>query len=243
MATLCCLSLFTLNTPAGAQDQVGIYWDTDYTQTTLTLDPVPGSATGYLVITDPSVAGGIVGWELCAEKTGGGFIYSWALAGQAFNLESEPCFSVAVTEPLLPTGNAILLATFQTYLGDGQPASFYLSHIPSPQGGIMSYTPAADTRYPIELTTATGTDPVAQILTNAPWPIINTEALYFGPQPIGGSVDQNIVIENAGGGDLELEHQPLAGLHRFFPLQRIRPGDRTGRHISHHTRHLHAPGH
>ena len=205
LATLFCLTLAFATTPAQALDHVGIFWDTDYTQTTLTQDPVPGSATGYLVITDPSVAGGIVGWELCAEKTGGGFIYSWTLAGQAFNLESEPCFSVAVAEPLLPVGNTILLATFQTYLSNGEPASFYLDHIPSPQGGQMSYIPASDTRYPIELTTTTGSGPVARIVTNAPWAIFNTQALDFGVRPINGAVAGNIVVENGGGGDLELD--------------------------------------
>ncbi len=206
LAILCYLTLATLPTPATAQDQVGIYWDTNYTQTTLTQDPVPGSATGYLVITDPSITGGIVGWELCVNKTGSALIYNWALSGQSFNLESEPCFSVALTEPLPPTGNAILLATFQAYVSTGEPTEFYLGHIPSPHGGIMSYTPAADTRYPIELSTAAGEGyPVAQILSNTPWPIFNTEAIDFGARSVGSVVEQNIVIENAGGGELELD--------------------------------------
>ncbi len=201
--SLSCLFLLALAIPAAAQDQVGIFWDTDHSQTTLTLDSAPGNATGYVVITDPSVAGGIVGWELCVEKTGGGFIHSWDIAGQAINLESEPCFSVALSEPLLPTGNTILLATFQTYMSTGEPALFNLSHIPSPQGGHMSYVPAADTRYPIPLTTASY--PVAQLLTDAAWAIYSTDVLDFESRPTGGPAVMSVVVENSGGSDLELD--------------------------------------
>ena len=99
---------------AQANDQLGIYWDAEFTQDSISTDTFPSIHTGYLVLMDPTSVLGVSKWECCVGIEGPAIFISWVLAEQALNLETPPCFWVSISSDPLPAGGPVLLATFMT---------------------------------------------------------------------------------------------------------------------------------
>ncbi len=198
------------------QAQVGIYWDTGYTEDTLELSPLPGMATGHIVLTDPISTAGVLGWEFCVNVEGSLLFLNWDIAGQAINLEAPPCFVVGLADPLPPIGNAIRLASFDCMVSQSPPVTLSVQPTPVPSiPGQMAYIPADQPGDLIPLTTLTGAPAVAWINLNNPDPELDVQSLDFGTLPTGLTAIRTFNVTNVGGGVLGLDLQLSAGCEGF----------------------------
>lgn len=186
-------------TDALAEDQVGIYWDTDYSQDSLTTDTYPSYFTGYLVLKDPSTPSGILGWELCADVDGPAEYLGWNVMGQAINAATPPCFAVGISPVPLPSDEDVLLATFQIMVTD--PLPVYLSLRPDYSPSVpdqMSFIPGDDPGALLPLTTVTGQPEVAWINAHIPNLVVSPITLHFENTYIGSTNTQIITVTNNG---------------------------------------------
>jgi len=122
--------------PPGDEDVVGIYFDPEGYANQYWTTGAPEIVTAYLLLLNASQAGGVAGWELCAEITGDMFVLSWNLNGQAINCMTPPCFAVGLATPL-PWSPAILLMSIDILqLYTDSTTLFYIqpSDIPSIPG-------------------------------------------------------------------------------------------------------------
>lgn len=193
-------------TAAAAQDRVGIYFDPGYTTNETVTPATPAILTGYLVLRDPSAAGGVGGWELCADIQGPAQFMSWQLEGQTINTDPPPCFTVGIGGPPLPAAPAMLLATFQLVVEAAEPVMLLLEPQFHPSlPGSMAYLDGADPDVLIPMTTVTGTPAVAFINSDVPVPDITPQFLHFGEVVLGTQETLYVFAHNAGGGVLHLD--------------------------------------
>ncbi len=191
---------------AQGTDEVGIYFDTGYSQTSIDVETTPGFLAGYLVMHNPSAAGGVGGWELCAGIEGPAQFSSWVLEGDNINTSTPPCFTVGIGASPLPSAPDVLLATFQLIVTDVQPVTLTLE--PKYNASIpdrMSYLDGADLGHIIPLQTTTTVPQVAFINDSNPWYDLNDTAHDFGDVYIGQTASKTISVTNTGGGFLVLD--------------------------------------
>ena len=211
MKSLVFLFLFTvlfltLSPPTQADDQVGIFFDTGYSQNQINVTDVPTPITGYLVLNRPTTSFNILGWECCVGLEGPAIFTSWELEGQTINVLEPPCFMVGIGADPLPPTEDVLLATFQVLLTEPTPVTFSLEPVFYPSyPGEMAYLTGeyADEIKPMY--TITGYPEVASINQDNPWPSVSHETLYFDEQPLGSTTIRNITVTNVGGGYLHLD--------------------------------------
>ena len=181
---------FGAGTPAAAQNEVGIYWDTGYVETENLVNPVPGALAGYIVVHDATTVSGVLGWELCVEVEGNGDFIAWNLEGETINVATPPCFTVGLNEPLPPAEGAVLLATFEYLVSDGRPAVFSL--VPLASALLldqMSFVSGDNPNELIPLVTPEGVPEVAWINRENPWPEFDVQELDFGTYLVGSTAD------------------------------------------------------
>ena len=125
MKKVLALGLLSLFVASGAMAQVdpdpdgiGIYFDTD-----ATVYCVEGVFPGqygpgfvYLVITNPTIAAGVAGYECYLEVTGPAFVLDWGYQGAAINAATPPDFAVGLASPLVPVNNAVVLLDMTVFL-------------------------------------------------------------------------------------------------------------------------------
>jgi hypothetical protein len=202
------LSLAGIATPgtALAQAQIGIYFDTDYTQTTLGISDFPTQVTGYLVLHNPEGGYPVHGWECCVDVSGPITFLGWELEGLTINVLDPPCFTVGIGGDPLPGTEDVLLATFQGLVTQGMPVLFnlepvYYASIPDE----MVYLGGEDGHTLLPMVTPTGLPQVASINEDLPFPELSADELVFGERPIGTTTIRNLVVSNIGGGMLYLD--------------------------------------
>ncbi|MCB1183186.1 choice-of-anchor D domain-containing protein [bacterium] len=205
VALLGVLLLLGAGPAARAADEIGIYWDEALTQTDIVQPDVFVPLTGYLVIRDPGVGGGILGWECRVAVDGPGTLTNWSLAGQAINAATPPDFAVGLAAPL-PPGSSTAVATFTAFVTGPGPVEIslgpiYFASLP----GRMAYL-GGDAPGDLQpLVTTTGEPVVATINSDSPVGELETRIVRFGTVTIGQSVTRWVGISNVGGGVLPLD--------------------------------------
>ena len=192
--------------PGLAGDDLGIYWDTDYTENSILTDTFPSIHTGYLVLKDPTSTLGVSGWECCLGIEGPAIFISWVLEGQTLNLETPPCFQVGISAPPLPGGAATLLVTFMTMVSEELPVTFSVEPLFNPAlPGQMSYTPADDPGTPRPMTPVTGNPEVAWINNNIPLLEIDRVHVLFDNTHVDYPKTESVIVSNLGYVDADIE--------------------------------------
>lgn len=133
--------------PAQAYNDVGFYFDPQYTEDwTLLYDP-PQLVTAYLVLHDPSDF--VAGWEGRVSLDGPiGFLTAQLEGESVLNVLQPPSFMVGIGgSPLPPWYNEILLATFQFYVSGTDPSTILLDELfyhSLPEGGVCFLDPQGE---------------------------------------------------------------------------------------------------
>ena len=199
--TVAILLVTGIAAPALGQDNIGIFWDNNYTEifTTTESTTFPEILTGYLVLKDPSNSSGLQGWECCAEADGPGQFLSWTLEGQANNFAGSPCFKVGISGPPLPSQGDVLLATFQIMITEIRAVTLslrpdYNTSVP----GQMSFFPADDPDTAFPMTTTSGQPEVAWVHEGNTWIIDPSDVLDFGQIWIDTPKEMSVTIQNTG---------------------------------------------
>ena len=153
VALLGVLLLLGAGPAARAADEIGIYWDEALTQTDIVQPDVFVPLTGYLVIRDPGVGGGILGWECRVTVDGPGTLTNWSLAGQAINAATPPDFAVGLAAPL-PPGSSTAVATFTAFVTGPGPVEIslgpiYFASLPGPRVVLPREPQLVDWRRPV----------------------------------------------------------------------------------------------
>jgi len=198
---------FTLPDAALAVDNIGIFWDTAFTQANTSVETYPSVLTGYLVIKDPAPTGGVLGWELCVDVDGPAQFINWTIEGQAINVNPPPCFAVGISPDPLPADPDVLLATFQILVTDPLPIALSVRPDFHPSvPGQMSYIPADDPGALLPLTPVTGQPEVAFINDQVPNLVVSPTTLHFDNTYLGQSATKTVTVTNAGNipGDLDV---------------------------------------
>ena len=199
-------AIFLTANPGLAGDDLGIYWDTNYTENSILTDTFPSVHTGYLVLKDPTSALGVSGWECCLGVEGPAIFISWVLEGQTLNLEIPPCFQVGISAPPLPGGDATLLATFMTMVSEELPVTFTVEPLFNPTlPGQMAYTPADDPGNPRPMISVTGNPEVAWINNNIPLLEIDRDHILFDITHIDYPKTESVLVSNLGYFDVDIE--------------------------------------
>jgi hypothetical protein len=216
LAVLLLVLLICEAAPVAAQNELGVYWDAAYTETEHVTTNVPRLVQGYLVLQDAAGSAGVLGWELALEIEGHGEFASWDIEGQEINLGAPPEFVVGLAEPLLPSGGAVLLASFRVLVNELTPISISAHPVATPSvPGEMVYIPADRPGDLDPLATVSGTPVLAWVNRANPWPELSAEAIDYGTQPIGWTVPRTFTITNAGVNPLDLDLQLPAGCEGF----------------------------
>jgi len=126
-------------------DGIGIYFDP--CACVNCLDLAPGEHLGYLVITHPTSAEGVGGWEATITSTGPGVVTEWELLGNTINVATRPNeFIVGLGEPAINPYSfpAVVVAIVHLYIIDeSAPVEFFIdgvffpSIIDSPQPAYL----------------------------------------------------------------------------------------------------------
>ena len=190
---------------AQANDQLGIYWDAEFTQDSISTDTFPSIHTGYLVLMDPTSVLGVSKWECCVGIEGPAIFISWVLAGQALNLETPPCFWVSISSDPLPAGGPVLLATFMTMVTEELPVSLSVVPLANPTlPDRMSFTSADDPANPLPMFSVTGNPEVAWVNKHVPLLEIDREHVIFHDTIVGYPKTEIITVTNLGFVDVDL---------------------------------------
>jgi len=209
LAASCFLFALLLTSAAAADDQIGIFWDTGFSDNDAEIPEgdLPAMRTGYLVLKNPSSQTGILGWECLVQIEGAGEILSWQLEGDAINVQTPPEFQVGIGgDPLPATPGGILLATFRVYVTGYSPVTLSLvpPYLPS-IAGEMAFIPADDPNLLLRMGTVTGNPEVAWFNASTPLPVFTPTSLDFGTLPVGHWVTRYVEIRNDGGGIIPVD--------------------------------------
>jgi hypothetical protein len=164
------IGLTTLQTIPG-QNQVGIYFDTEYRTNQTHTFQLSEVVQGYLVMNDPSETSGVSAWELRTNLIGEATWLGWQLEGQAINFGSYEEFIVGIGGPPLPYGPQVLLATFTMLVNYPYPEPVQIELHPIRQPSLpdaMVWAPASDPGMLMALVTSTGMPLVAGINVSDP---------------------------------------------------------------------------
>jgi hypothetical protein len=165
-AALCAAALLAVlpALPAGATDEIGLFFDTQAEQPCLEAGSFTTLAT-YLILVQPSASSGVSGWE-CAVRYDNATFTSCTLAGTALNVFQAPDFQVGLS-PSLPWAQDVLLAQLNFVSGGAGPVRFYVEpcRIPSIPGTPV-YADGADPSILLPMAPRTlggGSGPVAGV--------------------------------------------------------------------------------
>lgn len=191
---------------AHAQDDIGIFFDPEFTQSQITIDSAPVTITGYLVLKNASSGYPVHGWECCVRTEGEAIVTNWQLEGQTINVDDPPCFIVGIGGDGLPHSDNILLATFEVLVTALTPVIFsveptYYSSLPDE----MAYLSGPDADEIMPMYPFTGVPEVATINEDVAVAQVSHEILYYDLQPLGSSTVRTVNVANIGGGHLPLE--------------------------------------
>ena len=142
---------------ASGPDRIGIYADLAATQTVVQHEPGTPFEI-YLILTNPSGAGGVIGWEASLAVPDNAAIWGYNVPGTnwlGFTQPSDLMMAYSAAENLPDSGGPILrLMTFIIWLLDDEPAQFTLGpgSCDSAGTGRPAYIHAADLGDVISLT-------------------------------------------------------------------------------------------
>ncbi len=187
---------------AYAYDEVGVYWNSTYTNQHVTTSGAFESVTGYIVIHEPALGGGILAWECAVGITGPAVVTSWQIEGQAINAQSPPSFAVGLDSPL-PSAAAVMVASFNLLVTD-YPVPIDVSLEPiyfASIEGQMAYIDSLDPEQLRVMTPVSGEPVVATVNGNTGyWCATDWQhVVYFGPVVIGESLTQTFYVDSCGG--------------------------------------------
>ena len=187
---------------AAAQDQdiIGIYFDPAYTQDEAVTASLPALVPAYLVLSNPSAAAGVAGWECRLNIDGPGTLLSTNFEGTTINVQTPPDFMVGVSDAPLPGGDQVLLATFNIWVTDID--AVILSLVPLYWASIpdeMAYLNADGSGELLPLATATG-DPMVGFINASSEPICDLTPSYlsFPETAVGLQSIRSFTINNPG---------------------------------------------
>jgi len=200
----------------GAPDVIGVWFEQsgqiNHHETTMPFEEV----TAYLMILNPSTPYGVLGWECCVEIQGDAVALSWDLAGNAFNVDTEPCFAVGMTNgPLI--GNRVIQLATVTFLQPDPDSPTYFYILPSGQPslpGVPLYANGADPGDLIPLSPSSGAEALAVAAVNAPTtdvPELQTRTVLMPAQPNPFNPSTQLNFELAREGRARLEIHDLQG--------------------------------
>ncbi len=187
---------------ASAQDKIGIYWDTNYSQAHATTSAAFEAVTGYIVISEVMGTGGVLAWECAVDIAGPGVATSWHIEGQAINAQSPPNFAVGLASPL-PRGGPVMVASFELLVTE-YPVPIELSLEPIYFASVpdrMVYIDAAEPDQLRALEPVNG-GPIAATVNGNTGTWCGTDwqhVVYFGPVVIGESLTRTFYVESCGG--------------------------------------------
>ncbi len=112
-------------------DGIGVYFDPCACVNCLELPA--GEHLGYVVITHPTSAEGVGGWEATIFNTGPGVVTEWELLGNAINVASRPNeFIVGLGEPVINPYSfpAVVVAIAHLFIiDDSSPVEFFIDGV------------------------------------------------------------------------------------------------------------------
>ncbi|MBU8870860.1 MAG: choice-of-anchor D domain-containing protein, partial [Gemmatimonadales bacterium] len=192
---------------AQEMDKIGIYFDPAFTQTELSTGTLPTMATAYLVLNNPSASAGINGWECRLKLEGPCSLSSTQFEGTAMNFETPPFFMVGISGDPLPSGEKVLLATFNILVSDQGAIVFSL--LPLYQASLpdqMSYATPENPGELFPMTTVTD-HPIVAFINASTDPICDLSPSYvsFPDTRIGQQIIRSFTIENPGVVPLNLD--------------------------------------
>lgn len=209
-------------------DQVGLYFDTGYTQNSLTTDALPAFTQAHLVLHEPSAAEGVAGWECWLRIEGPATLVGTTYTGTAINIRTPPFYEVGVMNPPLPGGDEVLLATFSLIVSDEGPVT--LSLVPLFDASLpeqMAYAKADADRTLVPMTSATGADMAAWINASLdPVCDVRPDHINLGDVPLRTTGYGEVTVYNEGIVPLELDIHFPEGVEDFY-LRDFDPGPRT----------------
>ncbi len=192
-------------TAAHAQDRIGIYWDEGFQQTSAATTQANQDLTGFIVIREPTVGGGILAWECEVDLDGPAYFLDWDLRGQAINVVAPPRFVVGLAEPL-PPADATAVASFRLLVTEPKLVRLGLKPLwNSSLEGRMCYIGGDEPLTLTPLTTASGQELVADVNPGVAEMAIDPAVLNLGEVPLGAVVDGVVTVRNVGGGSLDLD--------------------------------------
>ncbi|MFH1845027.1 MAG: hypothetical protein ABIF77_17700 [bacterium] len=121
-------------------DGFGIYADLGATSAHMTV-PVMANFEAYLILTNPTVGGGVFGWSCSIGVPENVVISEWAFNGLHVNAATPPEFCVGLGGAGIPTSNTVLLSTLRGAVLDSGPASFTLGSYVLCTGEFPAYAP------------------------------------------------------------------------------------------------------
>lgn len=156
------------------EDRLGIFFDEEFAE----IQPDIGSpgqfVTGYLVLTNPSVATGVSAWECQVGLDPPGYILSWDLMGQAINAGQGNELIVGIGGPPIPYEQNVLLATFQLYVAEEtvEPIGIRIIPVYPPSiPGTLAWIPGGEGAEPMPMLPFTGIETVAWVSANGLSPV------------------------------------------------------------------------
>ncbi len=190
---------------AHAQDRIGIYWDPAFTNNETTTAAPFEVLDAYIVISDPSVGGGILAWECEVGIDGPGMATGWSIEGQAINAQSPPRFAVGLASPL-PPATVTQVASFQLIVTEVQEVNVTLSpiffaSIPNEMAYLGNDLPEQLT----VMTPVTNNQIVATVNASDFDVSVDRTHLDFGAVALTVDNTRFVRVTNVGGGLLPLE--------------------------------------
>jgi hypothetical protein len=167
------------------------------------------------VLKEPQAPGGVAGWECCVRTVGVHTLEDWTLDYPHVNLETPPCFEVALDTPL-PPAPAIVLATFDLVAVVEGGSDYYLMPITDPVlPGEFSYYGPGDYYVPLRTIThrpwaaASIFDPAFGDILHPTPPGSNGGVVLRWPAPPGDDLEYHVLRRIGEGQAQRLNVEPL----------------------------------
>ena len=185
--------------PAGAQVELGLYWDTAYTTIHGQVDPVPGVQRGYVVLNNVSDPLGALGWEFCLDAAGRAQVVGVTYNGNAINLAEPPCFVVGLAAPAPNDGGRVLLASVDFLVPFTLPVLFTAGPTSTPSvPNQMSWIPASDPEALEPVATVEPGSVVGSLNRDNPDYSLSVDAIDFGERALGTTTIRYVTVTNTG---------------------------------------------
>lgn len=198
-----------------AGDEIGIWFDEDYTIRETHLEQPTAVMTAYLVLKDPS-ASAISGWECRLTFEGPVVLVGAALSGDALNVLSAPEFMTGLGETPLPASDAVLLATLEVAITEKLPVAIHLKPLDHASlSGSMAYLSAEDGTTIIPMSTADDESRAATINWDLLVCSVTEDLVDLGTTTVNQTLQLSTPVHNNSAIDLTIEPVLVGGCEGF----------------------------